>query len=350
MEQRPCRYIGNNLQNVSVCHEREHRVCSHSIRKEVTFLTMSTKTIKAIQVHTYGAVDQLKLEEMPMPEPAEGEVLVRVHAAGVNPIDWKIRSGMLKDFMPAKFPYVPGADLAGVVEKVGAGVTTLQPGQEVFGRGSRGTYAEYALAPANSLALKPQGQSFEEAATIPVGATTAWQGLFDHGNLQAGQRVLILGGAGGVGLFAVQFARLKGAHVISTASTSNLEFVRSLGAETVIDYTKTRLEDAVHDVDLVFDAVGGEALASVWPTLKRGGTLVTIAGQPDQAKASELGVRAANFSAQVNSELLSTFAQLIEEGQVKTFVGPTFPISEAGKTHELSQKGHGRGRIILKIA
>jgi NADPH:quinone reductase-like Zn-dependent oxidoreductase len=311
---------------------------------------MSTKTIHAIRIHDYGDANQLKLEQIPQPEPQEGEVLVRVYAAGVNPVDWKLRAGWMKNFLPSTFPYVPGADLAGVVEKVGSGVTSFQAGQEVFGRSSQGSYTEYGIAPANTLALKPKSLSFDEAATIPVGATTAWQGLFDHGNLQSGQRVLILGGAGGVGLFAVQFAHWKGAHVISTASTRNVDFVRSLGAETVIDYTKAHVEDEVHDIDLVFDTVGGATLATAWPTLKRGGTLVSIAGQPDAGKARELGVRTANFSAQVTSELLSTFARLIDEGQIKTFVGATFPLSEAGKAQELSQSGHGRGRIVLHIA
>lgn len=311
---------------------------------------MATQMMQAIQVHDYGDVDQLKLERIPRPEPQEGEVLVRVHAAGVNPVDWKIRAGWMKDFRPSTFPYVPGADLAGVVEQVGPGVTAFQPGQAVFGRSSKGSYAEYAIAPANALALKPKTLSFDEAATIPIGATTAWQGLFDYGNLQAGQRVLVLGGAGGVGLFAVQFARWKGAHVIATTSTKNVDFVRSLGAETVIDYTKTRVEDEVRDVDLVFDTVGGTVLASVWPTLKRGGTLVEIAGQPDETKARELGVRIARFSAQVNSELLSTFARLIDEGQIKVTVGAVFPLSEAAQAQKLCESGHGHGRIILHIA
>ena len=311
---------------------------------------MATQTINAIQVHDYGSADQLRLEQIPMPEPQEGEVLVRVYAAGVNPVDWKIRAGWMKDFMPATFPYVPGADLAGVVAKVGPGVTNFQPGQAVFGRSSKGSYAEYAIAPASTLALKPASLSYDEAATIAVGATTAWQGLFEYGKLQAGQRVLILGGAGGVGNFAVQFARVKGAHVISTASTSNVDFVRSLGAETVIDYTQTQVTDAVHNVDLVFDTVGGEALAGVLPTLKRGGTLVTIAGRPDEAKAKEQDVRTASFSAQVSTELLTTFAQLIDEGQIKVFVGPVFSLNEASKAQEISQSGHGRGRIVLHIA
>ncbi len=311
---------------------------------------MSTQTISAIQVHAYGDADQLKLAQIARPEPQAGEVLVRVHAAGVNPVDWKIRSGAMKDFMQQKFPYVPGADLAGVVEEVGPGVTAFQVGQEVFGRSSQGSYTQYGIASATSLALKPKSLSFDEAVTIPVGATTAWQGLFDHGNLQAGQRVLVLGGAGGVGLFAVQFARWKGAHVISTASTHNVDFVRSLGAETVVDYTKTSVTDEVHDVDLVLDTVGGAALNGVWPTLKRGGTLITIAGQPDEAKAKELGIRTGRFSAQVSDELLSKFAQLIEEGHVKTIVGTTFPLSEAAQAQELSQSGHGRGRIVLQVS
>lgn len=322
----------------------------YNLRRRGYLKNMATRMINAIQVHDYGGADQLKLEKIPLPEPQEGEVLVRVHAAGVNPADWKVREGFFKAFRPSTFPYVPGADLAGVVEKVGPGVTAFQPGQEVFGRSSAGSYTEYALAPVNMLALKPKTLSFDEAATVPVGATTAWQGLFDHGNLQPGQRLLTLGGAGGVGLFAVQFARWKGAHVISTASTRNVDFVRSLGAETVIDYTKTRVENVVHDVDLVFDAVGGAALASVWPTLKRGGTLVSIAGQPDEAKASELGVRAVRFSSQVSTELLNTFARLIDGGQVKVEIGTTFPLSEARKAQELSQSGHGRGRIVLHIA
>ena len=306
--------------------------------------------MNAIQVHDYGDANQLKLEQIAQPDPQEGEVLVRVHAAGVNPVDWKFRSGMLKNFVPLALPYVPGLDLAGVVEKVGAGVTGFQPGQEVFGRSPNGTYAEYSIAPANTLAPKPKTLSFDEAATIPVGATTAWQGIFNYGNLQRGQRVLILGGSGGVGLFAVQFARWKGAYVISTTSTNNVDFVRSLGAEIVIDYTKTSVEKEVHDVDLVFDTVGGSALTGVLLALKRGGTLVTIAGQPDEAKARALGVNIARFSAQVNTELLNTFAQLIDNDQIKPFVGATFSLSEASKAHALSESGHGRGRIVIHIS
>jgi NADPH:quinone reductase-like Zn-dependent oxidoreductase len=229
-------------------------------------------------------------------------------------------------------------------------VTTFQQGQAVFGQSAHGTYTEYALASVDVLALKPETLSFDEAATIPVGATTAWQGLFDHGGLQAGQRVLIQGAAGGVGMFAVQFARWKGAYVIGTTSTSNVDFVRSLGANEVIDYTSTLLEGTIHDVDLVFNMVGGKTFESSLYALKRGGTLVSIVGPPSGESAQKLGVRVVTFSAHGSSELLHTFAQLIDEGQVKVVVGKTFPLGEAREAHELSAQGHGRGRIVLHIA
>ena len=310
---------------------------------------MAQQMMAAIQVHAYGGADQLTLDQIPRPAPQDGEVLVRVRAAGVNPVDWKIREGWMKDVMPLSLPYVPGIDLAGVVERVGPGVTTVRPGQEVFGRGVHGSYAAYALAAAEAVAPNPTTLSFDEAATIPLGATTAWQALFDQGHLEPGQRALILGGAGGVGLFAVQFARWTGAEVIATASARNAAFIRALGADTVINYTTTRVEDAVREVDLVVDTVGSEALAGVWPALKRGGALVSVAGRPDEARARERDVRVARFSAQISADLLGTVARLIDEGQVRVTVGATFPLGEARQAQELSQGGHGRGRIILQI-
>lgn len=306
--------------------------------------------MQAIRVHAYGGPEQLTLEQVPLPEPQTGEVLIRVHAAGVNPMDWKFRQGWMKDFVPMQFPYIPGADLAGVVVEVGPGVTAFQQGQAVFGQSAKGTYAEYTTASVDTLALKPRTISFDEAAAIPVGATTAWQALFDHGGLQADQRVLIQGAAGGVGMFAVQFARWKGAHVIGTTSTANVDFVRSLGAETVVDYTTTAVENVVHDVDLVLDTVGGQTLDQSLHVLKLGGTLVPIAGRPSQEQAQQRGIRVVQMSARVSSDLLRTFAQLIDEGHVKVAVGTTFPLREARRAHELSQRGHGRGRIVLHIA
>ena len=243
---------------------------------------MSTQTTQAVRIHNYGGSEELKLEQVQRPQPQAGEVLVRVQAAGVNPVDWKITEGHLKDHFQLQFPYIPGRDIAGIIEEVGPDVTMFEPGQAVFGQSTTGGYAEHTIVSVNMLALKPEKLSFEEAAAIPVGATTAWQGLFDHGNLQAGQSVLIQGAAGGVGTFAVQFARWKGAHTTATTSKANIDFVRSLGAETVVDYRSTPVERAVHNVDLVFDTVGMKTLNSSLQAVKRGGTLVTIAGQPTE--------------------------------------------------------------------
>jgi NADPH:quinone reductase-like Zn-dependent oxidoreductase len=312
---------------------------------------MSKRMIHAIRVYQYGGPEQLKLEQIPCPEPQPGEVLVRVHATAVLPVEWKIRQGAFRAFQPAAFPYIPGSAFAGIVEEVGPGVTTFRSGQAVFGRSSQGTYAEYTTASAETIARKPASLGFAEAATISGGATTAWEALFDRGGLQAGQRVLILGAAGGVGSFAVQLARWKEAQVIGTTGTANVDFVRSLGAEVVIDYTSTPLEQVVHDVDLVVDTVGGQALESAWPVVKQGGTLVSTAGQPSQEKARELGIRALFFTgSRPSSERLQAIAQLIDEGQLKVTLGRIFPLREASLAHALSQSGHGRGRIVLHIA
>lgn len=310
---------------------------------------MLQTTMQAIQVHAYGDTDQLSLEVVARPAPQEGEVLVRVHAAGVNPIDWKVRQGLRKQFLPMQFPYIPGMEIAGVVEEVGVGVTTLQIGQAVYGRSKTGAYAEYAIAAEQMLAAKPHTVSFDEAATIPVGATTAWQGLFDTGKLEAGQRVLIQGAAGGVGLFAVQLASQRGAHVIATTSGANVEFVRSLGAEVVIDYTTTSLVEAAQDVDCVFDTVG-ETLETSLQVLKRGGILVALSGQPPAEQARARGVQVSATHTLIGSDLLGQLARLVDEGQLRPVIRDTFPLSQTGQAHALGQQGHGRGRIVLHIA
>ena len=311
---------------------------------------MSKQVMQAIRVHQYGGPEELKLEQIPCPEPQMGEVQVRVYAAGVLPIEWKIRQGAFHAFNPASFPYIPGSAFAGMIEEVGSLVTTFQEGQAVFGRSNKGTYAEYTTVSVETIALKPVSLSFDEAATISGGATTAWEALFDRGELQAGQRVLILGAAGGVGSFAVQLARWKGAQVIGSAGTANVDFVRSLGAETVVDYTTTAVEQVVHDVDLVVDTVGGQTLESAWQVIRRGGTLVSTAGMPSQEKARELGIRALFFTGgRPSGERLQAIAQLINEGQVKVTLSRIFSLREASLAHELSQSGHGRGRIVLHI-
>ena len=206
-------------------------------------------SMHAVRFHEYGPPSVLVVDEVERPEPAAGEVLIRVHIAGVNPIDWKFRAGYLKDYVPLTLPHTPGLDLAGTVKALGDGVTGFAIGDRVFGRGA-GTYAEFAVAPATTIARIPEGVSFEQAAPLHVGGETAWVGLFDTAHLEPGQRLLVQGGAGGVGSIAVQLGHWKGAYVIATASAANVEFVRSLGADEVIDYTSVNVEDAVHDVDV----------------------------------------------------------------------------------------------------
>jgi NADPH:quinone reductase-like Zn-dependent oxidoreductase len=309
--------------------------------------------MRAVPVHEFGGPDQLVLEEIPRPEPGPGEVLVENYAVGVLPVEWKIRQGLFRNYMPVALPYLPGSAIAGVVAGVGPGVSDFEVGQSVFGRANKGAYAEYATALAVNLAPKPAAVGFPEAATISGSATPAWVALFDNGKLEAGQRVLIHAAAGGVGLFAVQFARLKGATVIATAGPDNLAFVRSLGAQQVIDYTAGPFEEKIDPVDLVMDNVGGDTLDRSFKLVKPGGTLVSLLSPPDQARAAALGIRATDNRVAPpypSRQLLQTIAELMAEGKVQTLVGPVFPLAAAAQAHALSQSGHGRGRIILQVA
>jgi NADPH:quinone reductase-like Zn-dependent oxidoreductase len=328
---------------------------------------MST-TMRAIQVYRAGGPEQLQLAEIPRPEPQPGELLIRIHAAGVLPMDCAIRQGRFPGILPKAFPYIPGTAFAGVIEAVGEGVDAFQPGDAICGRSPHGTYAEYTTVLAHAPALPPQAQgyrlsaaviplapkpqqlTFAEAATLSGGATTAWTALFADGGVQAGQRVLIHGAAGGVGLFAVQFARWKGAEVIATTSTANVDFVRSLGAETVIDYTATRFDEAVRDVDFVLDSIDAETLRRSLPILKRGGTLVSIVDEPPVEVAQALGVRAIKNATIPTSEHLRAIVGVIDAGHARPAIRRTFALDEAPQAHALSETGHGRGRIVLQIA
>jgi NADPH:quinone reductase-like Zn-dependent oxidoreductase len=305
--------------------------------------------MRASRFHEYGPPDVLVIDEVPRPEPGPGQALIRVHAAGVNPIDWKFRAGYLQQYMPLELPSIPGIDVAGTVEAVGEGVDGFAGGQAVFGRGT-GTYAEYAVAPVTSLAIKPEGVSFDEAATIPVGGVTAWAGLFDAAGLEPGQRVLIQGAAGGVGSYAVQLVKWKGAHVSGTASAANLEFVRSLGADEAVDYAGP-VEQAITGMDVVLDTVGGEVTDRSWELLKPNGILVVVAGMPDEEAARRHGVRTGGVQApQDISGILKQLGELIASGRVRPEVGKVFPLEDAARAHALSETGHGRGRIVLHVA
>jgi NADPH:quinone reductase-like Zn-dependent oxidoreductase len=308
-------------------------------------LHMSKET-KAIRFHEYGGSEKLVLETVPRPAPKANEVLVKVQFAGVNPIDWKIRAGFLKDYMPVQLPFIPGIDVSGTVEEIGSEVKSLKEGQAVYGIAT-GAYAEYALALSNEVTAKPDNLSFELAATLPVGALTGWKAVEDAG-IRAGQTVVVLGAAGGVGLFAVQFARAKGARVIGTASTANLNFVKSLGAEQSVDYTKGLLETEIKGSDVVIDTVGGEALEKSYGLLKKGGVLVTVAGQISEEKAKERGVKALR-SGRGPAENLKMIGEMMAAKTLRTEVGKIFPLAEARAAQDLSQTRHGRGRILLRM-
>lgn len=304
--------------------------------------------MKAVRIHGYGGREVLVYEDAPRPEPKEGEILVRVRAAGVNPVDWKIRAGLLQSVWEYVFPLTLGFDVAGTVEQVGEGVSGVQTGDAVFANTPGGGYAEYVTFAADLAAPKPL--DFVQAASVPVAGLTAWQALFDHGTLEAGQTVLVHAAAGGVGSFAVQFAHWKGARVIGTASGRNLDFVRGLGADEVIDYTAARFEDVAKSVDVVFDTMGGDTQERSWGALKPGGILVSIVDPAAVQSAPAHGARGAFFSAAPNAEQLAEIGRLMEDGLVKTHVETVLPLSEAAQAHELSQSGHTRGKIVLKVA
>ena len=311
------------------------------------------ETMKAIRVHEYGGPDVLRYEEAPRPEPGPGEVLVRIRAAGVNPVDWKVREGHRREALAYRMPFVPGWDVSGVVEATGPNVTLLTKGDEVYGYSSvvrNGAYAEYAVVPEAELALKPRSIDHVLAASVPIAALTAWQGLFDAGGLRTDQKVLIHGGAGGVGSFAVQLARWKGAFIVATASGRNQEFLRNLGADLTIDYEKTRFDRLVCDADVVFDTIGGETLKRSWKVLKKGGVLVSTVEEPSAETAAAQGVRAALVSTRADTGQLAEIAKLVDAGMVRPIVEAVFPLNEARRAQELSQTGHARGKIVLQVA
>jgi NADPH:quinone reductase-like Zn-dependent oxidoreductase len=300
-------------------------------------------SMRAMMIHETGGPEVLRLEEVDRPEPGDGEVLIRVCAASVNPIDWKLRSGRREMPLPALL----GNDVSGVVEVSRA--PGFSEGDEVFGVAAGGGYAEYVTARADSIAIKPAEIAHEQAAAIPVSGMTAWQALFDSGGLQRGQTALVAGAAGGVGHFAVQFARHGGARTIGTGSSRNRDFVLGLGADEYVDYTQVDVAEAVSDVDVAFDTVGGATTEPLLSTLRAGGALVTIAGTPPKEAAEERGMRAELLLMGNSSEQLSEIAELVASGAVRVEIASTFPLAEVAKAHALSEAGHTRGKIVLTV-
>lgn len=310
-------------------------------------------TMKAVRIHTFGGPEVLQCDDVPKPQAGAGQVLVRIIAAGVNPIDWKIRQGYRKEMLRDRLPLILGVDMAGIVEEAGDGVTDFKKGQPVYsylGSANNGSYAQYVAADKAAISPKPEKADFIQAAAIPLGALVGWQTLFDIAHLEKGQTVLIHGASGGVGHMAVQLAKWKGARVIGTASAGNADFLQRLGIDQVIDYHTTNFEDVVHDVDVVLDTQAGDTQRRSYKVLKKGGILVSTLGIEDPGEAGKYGVRATGFQAQPNGGELRQIARLVDYGKIKPEIAQVFPLKDVAKAHQLSETGHVRGKIVLKMS
>src|SRR6478609_4179516 len=287
----------------------------------VALTQVNAEMMKAVVAHEYGAPEVLKYEDAPRPEPKENELLVRVIACGVNPADPLVISGRLAKEFGTHLPLIPGYDVAGVVEKTGAKATKFKKGDAVYGYALfGGGWAEYAVLGENEAALKPRSTSFVDAAAVPLAALTAWQSLIDTAKLSAGQTVLIHGGSGGVGSFAIQIAKAKGARVIATASTANQDFLKQLGADVAIDYTKQKFEDVAKDVDVVLDSIGRDTLTRSYGVVKKGGIIVSLVARPNQDELQKHGIRGTALNVESTSEQLAELGELIDARKIKVIV------------------------------
>ena len=307
--------------------------------------------MKAVRIHRFGGPEVLTIEEIDRPTPAADEVLIKVFAASVNPVDAKMREGKYPVVTEKDLPYVLGRDVSGEIADVGSDVASVLIGDQVFAflTPEHGGYEEYVLARADVVAPKPQSLDAIAAAAVPLAGITAWQGLFDHGDLRSGQRVLIHGGAGGVGHLAIQFAKAKGAWVAATVSSSDKDFVIDLGADQAVDYKAEKFEDLVAPVDLVLDLIGGETQERSFSVVKPGGALISTLQDPDKARAETLKIRAGRYTAQPNGAQLQEIAALIDQGMVKVVVACTFELRQAAEAQSALKEKHIRGKVVLKV-
>ena len=306
---------------------------------------------RLVRFHHFGGSDVLTTEELDVSQPDAGEVLVSVRAASVNPVDFKIRSGKYPAVKNDRLPYTLGRDVSGIVEKCGAQVSRFKIGDEVFGMVGihGGGYSERAVVDQKAIAAKPSVLDHAHATAIPLAGQTAWQGLFRYGRLKKGQSVLIHGGSGGVGHFAIQFAKAIGARVLTTVSTDKIKFAQELGADVVIDYQTQRFEDHASDLDMVFDLIDGGTRERSWKLIKKGGLLVSTLTEPSQGMAEKLGVRAMRYTVEADGDELAEIAALVEAGKVKPHVERTFPLSSAAEALSLVEQGHSAGKIVLVV-
>ena len=308
--------------------------------------------MKAVRIHQYGGREVLSIDDIPVPAIAPDEVLVRVVATSINPVDWKVRAGYLAQMIPHPLPLTLGWDVSGVVTAVGAGVTQWQVGDAVFSRpdlARDGTYAEFVAIRANECARKPRTISHVEAASLPLAGITAWEAMVDVARVGPGQRVLVHAGSGGVGSLAIQIVKAAGATVIATTSGRNRALVESLGADQVVDYTTTTVVDAVEPVDVVFDTIGGAVQEASWSLLKPGGIQVSIISPPDEARAATLGVRGAFVFIGPNAPVLERLAAMVDGGTLRPIVGAEFALSDIAAAHALSESGRAVGKIVLYV-
>lgn len=310
--------------------------------------------MKAAQLVQYGETDSVVITDVQKPTVGPDNVLIEVHAAGVNPIEWKMQLGYMKDFMPLQLPVTLGGDLAGIVTEVGVNVTAFQPGDAVFGQGSvlagaSGTFAEYNLTVAKSIAKKPENVSFAEAGSGALTGVSAVQALYEHFNLQPDQTILIQGGTGGIGSVAIQIAKHIGAKVITTASTDDIAFAKELGADQVIDYKTQKFEEIVNDVDAVFDTVGGETTARSYQVLKKGGKLVSMVTPPDEALMKQYEVGALYQSTHVTTEQLTKLGTLLEQHVLKVHVVKFFTLDQTAEALEYLRTRTPNGKVVIEV-
>jgi len=308
--------------------------------------------MKAVVIETYGDIDVLQLKDMPVPELGDRDLLIEVHAASVNPVDWKVREGYLKELILHKFPLILGWDVAGVVKERGISAGRFKIGDRVFSRtdiARNGTYAEYVAVDEELVAMMPDNLSFEEAAAVPLACQTAWQALVETARVKQGDRVLVHAASGGVGTFAVQIAKNRGAYIAATCGAANARLVKSLGADEVIDYATTDFSGVLHDFDTVLDTMGGEIYRKSFSVLKKGGIVVSLLERPDDSLARETGTKAEYMFLQPDRERLSEIAALLREGKIKPVLNSVLPLEEVKKAHSISQSHHAKGKIVLKV-
>ena len=311
-----------------------------------------TSTMKAVRIHAFGCREVLELNDIAIPEAKQGEVFIKIHAASVNPVDWKIRQVYLQPLLNHALPLTMGWDVSGEVVAVGGGVIHLKVGDEVYSRpniANNGSYAEYMTASAEEVALKPKSLTWQEAAGVPLAGLTAWQGLYELADIEAGEQVLIHGGSGAVGQFAIQLAKLRGATVYTTTSARNTDLVLSLGADHAIDYQQVAFSE-LRDMDVVLDTIGGEVQDKSWKTVKPGGRLLSIVQTPDEAVAASHGVTASFYFIEPDRSQLEEMARLADAGKLVVNIDSEFPLDQIADAHERSESGRAQGKIIINVA